>query len=48
VEAVLERCVGECAAAGAVAIGGDNDKPANKADNAAPPKNATHVFSAAR
>jgi hypothetical protein len=36
-EAVWERGGGECAAAGAVAIEGDNDKPANKADTAALP-----------
>jgi hypothetical protein len=44
VEADLERGGDECAAAGAVAIGEDNDKPANKADTATPPKNATQAF----
>lgn len=43
-ETVLERGGGGCAAVGAVAIDGDNDKPASKADVAAPPENATHAF----
>jgi hypothetical protein len=44
VEAVLESGGGECAAANPVAIGGDNDKPANEADTAAPPQNATYAL----
>jgi hypothetical protein len=44
VGAVSERGGGGCTAVGAVAIEGDNDKPTNKADAAAPPGNATHAF----